>query len=81
MAKAKDTSTETTTAPKQSADEASAKGDVAERVAAENAQGFVGQKVDPVPNEEYSLESGPDSPTTTGNRTERVTTEDLNERE
>lgn len=25
-------------------------------------KGFIGTKVDPTPNEEYSLESGPDSP-------------------
>ncbi len=28
----------------------------------ETEQGFRGQKVDPLPNSEYSLESGPDSP-------------------
>lgn len=26
-------------------------------------QGFIGQKVDPLPNEAHSLESGPESPT------------------
>lgn len=26
-------------------------------------QGFLGTKVDPIPNSEYSLQSGPDSPT------------------
>lgn len=29
----------------------------------ETEQGFRGTKVDPLPNEAYSLESGPDSPT------------------
>lgn len=29
----------------------------------EQAQGFRGTKVDPIDNEAYSLESGPDSPT------------------
>lgn len=28
-----------------------------------NDQGFIGTKVDPLPNEAYSLETGPDSPT------------------
>lgn len=28
--------------------------------------GFIGTKVDPRPNEDWSLESGPDSPTVTG---------------
>jgi hypothetical protein len=28
----------------------------------ETEQGYVGQKVDPVPNEEYTLVTGPDSP-------------------
>jgi hypothetical protein len=29
----------------------------------ETERGYVGAKVDPVPDEEYSLQSGPDSPT------------------
>ena len=37
-------------------------GDVAEQVAKANDQGFIGQKVDPRPNEAYTLETGPDSP-------------------
>jgi len=32
----------------------------------EREQGFRGVKVDPIPNEEYSLESGPDGPEGTG---------------
>lgn len=28
-----------------------------------NEQGFLGDKVDPLPNEAHSLESGPDAPT------------------
>lgn len=28
-----------------------------------NEQGFMGTKVDPLPNERYALTSGPDSPT------------------
>jgi hypothetical protein len=28
-----------------------------------NEQGFIGTKVDPLPNEAHSLESGPDAPT------------------
>lgn len=39
-----------------------AKGDVEKQVQAEQEQGFLGQKVDPRPNSDYSLESGPDSP-------------------
>ena len=34
-----------------------AKGDVKERMDAANEQGFFGEKVDPTPNERYSLES------------------------
>lgn len=36
--------------------------EVEQKTEKEQAQGFIGQKVDPRPNEEYSLESGPDSP-------------------
>lgn len=39
-----------------------AKGDVEEQVAEEDAQGFLGTKVDPRPDSDYTLESGPDSP-------------------
>lgn len=41
---------------------AAAKGDVEKQVAKEQEQGFVGHKVDPRPNSDYTLESGPDSP-------------------
>ena len=40
------------------------KGDVHERMEEANRQGFFGVKVDPRPNSDYSLESGPDSPPT-----------------
>ena len=36
----------------------SAKGDVQERADEANEQGFYGEKADPTPNENYSLESG-----------------------
>lgn len=39
-----------------------AKGDVQEQVDRAEEQGFVGTEVDPVPNEEYTLTTGPDSP-------------------
>jgi hypothetical protein len=39
-----------------------AAGDVQEQVDEMNEQGFLGEAVDPVPNEEYALTSGPDSP-------------------
>ena len=38
------------------------KASVQEQVDAEQEQGFFGTKVDPRPNSDYSLESGPDSP-------------------
>jgi len=37
--------------------------EVQERVDKELEQGFVGTKVDPIDNKEYSIQSGPDSPT------------------
>lgn len=49
-------------APEAPTDAATIKGDVEERAAEEAEQGFIGVKVDPIPNEEYSLETGPDSP-------------------
>lgn len=42
--------------------------EVQDRVDAETDQGFRGTAVDPIPNEEYSLESGPDSPTAADQR-------------
>lgn len=36
--------------------------EVQKNVDAEQEQGFRGNKVDPRPNSDYSLESGPDSP-------------------
>lgn len=39
-----------------------AKGDVAQQVAKEQEQGYLGTKVDPRPNSAYSMESGPKSP-------------------
>lgn len=49
---------------KQKAEKQAAKAQAeAEKVAnAELEQGYVGDKVDPRPNSDYSLESGPDSP-------------------
>lgn len=41
------------------------KGDVEEKAAKEQEQGFVGTKVDPRPDSAYTLESGPDSPPAT----------------
>lgn len=38
------------------------KGDVAEQVAEDEDKGYHGDKVDPRPNSDYTLESGPDSP-------------------
>lgn len=40
--------------------------DVEKQADVEREQGFRGVKVDPIPNEEYSLESGPDGPEGTG---------------
>jgi hypothetical protein len=37
--------------------------EVQEKVDQETEQGFVGVEVDPIPNEEYSVQTGPDSPT------------------
>lgn len=42
--------------------ESTIKGDVQKKADKEQAQGYVGVVTDPIPNEEYSLESGPDSP-------------------
>lgn len=39
-----------------------AKGDVEEQIDEESAKGFYGEKVDPRPDSDYTLESGPDSP-------------------
>ena len=44
------------------ADADAAAGDVQEQVDEMNEQGYLGEAVDPVPNEEYALTSGPDSP-------------------
>lgn len=46
--------------------------DVQKQVDKINEQGFVGQKVDPVPNEEYALPSGPDAPSSDGTRAEQI---------
>lgn len=53
-------------------DAEAAKGDVAEKVAEEQEQGFRGSKVDPRPDSEYSLESGPDSPSAVEDDVTRV---------
>lgn len=42
--------------------EDAAKGDVQQQVDDEQAQGVLGQKVDPIPDAEYTLTTGPDSP-------------------
>lgn len=44
------------------ADATAVKGDVQKQIDEEQAQGFLGAKVDPRDNSEYSLESGPDAP-------------------
>lgn len=49
-------------ATKQDKAASAAAGDVAEKIAAEQEQGFLGVKVDPEPNSAYTLESGPSSP-------------------
>lgn len=54
-------------------DETSAKGDVQKKVDAEQEQGFLGTKADPRPNSDYSLESGPDSPSAVEDDRTRVT--------
>lgn len=41
---------------------------------AESAQGFRGEKVDPTPNSEYSLLTGPDAPANTPGRNVQPTT-------
>ena len=48
--------------PEAPTDDATVKGDVAEKVEAADEAGFYGEKVDPRPNSDYSLESGPDCP-------------------
>ena len=40
-----------------------AAGDAQKQVDEEQDKGYLGNKVDPLPNSAYSLESGPDSPT------------------
>lgn len=55
---------------------ATAKGDVQAQVDKELEQGFVGTKVDPTPNEAYTLTTGPDSPRSVedhGTRVEQIT--------
>ncbi len=42
--------------------EAAIEAEVQTAVDKEQEKGYVGVKVDPLPNEAYSLESGPDSP-------------------
>jgi hypothetical protein len=42
--------------------------EVQERVDKEQEQGYAGEVVDPIPNKEYSLQSGPDSPTAADSR-------------
>lgn len=44
------------------ADEGALKGDIQEQADEMNEQGYVGEAVDPVDNDEYALTSGPDSP-------------------
>lgn len=39
-----------------------AQAEVTQRLEAEHEQGYAGVKVDPRPNEAYSLETGPESP-------------------
>jgi hypothetical protein len=46
---------------------------VNDQIAKEQDQGFRGVAVDPNPNEAYSLQTGPDSPTNTGERLEQHT--------
>lgn len=49
-------------ASSQPADDAGQK-ELQERADKAEAQGFYGEEVDPLPNERYSLQSGPESPT------------------
>lgn len=50
-----------------------AKGDVKKQVDEAEDQGFFGIKVDPLPNEAYTLTTGPDSPTNSPNdRVEQI---------
>jgi uncharacterized protein YjbJ (UPF0337 family) len=51
-----------------------AAGDVQEQVDEMNEQGFLGEAVDPVPNGEYALTSGPDSPAMEDDHTPNVQT-------
>ncbi len=44
-------------APGSAADEKSAKGDIQERMDEVQEKGYLGDKVDPTPNENYSLET------------------------
>lgn len=59
-------------------DTSAAAGDVQKQIDTEQAQGFYGQKVDPVDNAEYTLTTGPDSPSapTAG----QINIADLNDR-
>ncbi|MEO6467495.1 MAG: hypothetical protein ABIP21_00235 [Acidimicrobiia bacterium] len=43
-------------------EETAAKGDVAKQIDKETEQGFVGVKVDPIDDAEYTLTTGPNSP-------------------
>jgi hypothetical protein len=55
---------------KASADKASA--DVQDKVDEDLAKGYRGTVPDPIPNEEYSLKTGPDSPALVPDNTTRV---------
>lgn len=46
--------------------------EVQQRIQQEQAQGYVGAKVDPLPNSAHSLESGPDAPPIVPDATSRV---------
>jgi hypothetical protein len=46
---------------------------VNDQIAKEQEQGFRGVAVDPNPNEAYSIQTGPDSPASTGERLEQHT--------
>ena len=48
-----------------------AKGDVAKQVEKAEDLGYIGTKVDPNPNEAYTLTTGPDSPTAGPGRAEQ----------
>lgn len=58
--------------------ESAAKGDIQKQADEATEKGYFGTKVDPVDNAEYTLTTGPTSPTTTGST--QINIADLSDR-